>query len=111
MDFPNDADGDALRRVLKHGSDLSRPMEIDFTVDVPDQTAGQAIAEAAQKLGYKTAVARDDESGEWTCYCTRTMIAGYEALVEAQSDLNRLSQPFGGFCDGWGTFGNARNEV
>jgi hypothetical protein len=32
--FPNDADGDALRRVAER-SDMSKPMDIDFAVDVP----------------------------------------------------------------------------
>jgi hypothetical protein len=54
MTFPNDADGDALRRVVDGGSDLSRPMTIDFTVDVPSDEAGQAVARAAQKIGYHT---------------------------------------------------------
>jgi hypothetical protein len=33
-DYPNDADGDALRRIANDGSDMSQPMEVDFTVDV-----------------------------------------------------------------------------
>jgi hypothetical protein len=32
--LPNDADGDALRRLRATGSDLSRDMEIDFAVDI-----------------------------------------------------------------------------
>jgi hypothetical protein len=107
MKFPNDADGDALRRLVKAGSDLARPMTIDFTVDVPTRAAGQAIAWAAQKVGYHPSVEYDEESGAWTCYCSRHMIADYRAVVAAQEELNRLSELHGGFCDGWGSFGNA----
>lgn len=30
QDFPNDADGDALRRFVQAGSDLTKPMYFDF---------------------------------------------------------------------------------
>jgi hypothetical protein len=42
--LPNDSDGDALRRLIRTGSDLSKEMEIDFAVDVPDRNAGLAFA-------------------------------------------------------------------
>jgi hypothetical protein len=107
MEFPHDADGDALRRLALAGSDLSRPMTVEFTVDVPTQAAGQAVAQTAQAAGYRTAVERDEEDGAWTCYCTRDMIASYEALIASQKELNRLAEPHGGYCDGWGSSGNA----
>ena len=38
--FPNDADGDALRRVAER-SDMSQPMDIDFAINVPNQARGE----------------------------------------------------------------------
>jgi hypothetical protein len=35
------------------------------------------------------------------------MIPSYGAVVAAQEELSRLSEPHGGHCDGWGSFGNA----
>jgi hypothetical protein len=107
MDFPDDADGDALRQLVQIGADLSRPMMIDFTVDVPTGAAGWAVAHAAIAAGYRVAVEQDEEDGAWTCYCTRDMIVSYEAVVSAQEELSRLSAPHGGYCDGWGSFGSA----
>jgi hypothetical protein len=107
MEFPDDADGNALRELVLAGSDLSRPLTIDFTIAIPTPEAGQAIAEAAEAVGYQVAVEQDAESTSWTCYCTRDMIASYEALIAMQEELNRLSEPHGGYCDGWGSFGNA----
>ena len=103
MDYPDDADGDALRRLVQAGMDLSRPITVDFMVDVPTRAAGRAVAEAAEKAGYETAVEQDDEDGAWTCYCSRNMIASYAAVVAAQEELTRLSEPHGGYCDGWGS--------
>ncbi len=42
MDFPDDADGDALRRVAER-SDMSKPMDIDFAVDVPSKRSGEEV--------------------------------------------------------------------
>src|SRR5262245_36216529 len=107
VEFPNDADGDALRRLAAAGNDMSRPMAVDFTVAVPSLSAGHAVANAAQGMGYRTSVEVDEDEQTCTCYCTKHMVASYDAVVLAQQELNRLSGPHGGQCDGWGSFGNA----
>jgi len=38
------------------------------------------------------------------------MLATYEGVIVVQSELNKILQPYGGHCDGWGTFGNTENE-
>jgi len=106
-DYPSDADGDALRKVASHGSDMSRAMAIDFAVAVPDEDSGVQVAVAAQRAGYETSISRDDESGNWTCYCKKAMLATYGAVLAAQDELDRLARPCGGRADGWGTFGNS----
>lgn len=52
MDYPDDADGDALRRVADDGSDMSQPMDVDFMIDVAGGIAAEAIATAARARGY-----------------------------------------------------------
>jgi hypothetical protein len=106
MDYPEDADGDALRRIASGGSDMSKPMEIDFAVTAPDEISARAIAKAAASRGYRTDVERDD-TGTWACYCTRKMIATYNAVIDGQEELDALSRALGGYADGWGTAGNA----
>ncbi len=112
-EYPRDADGDALRRLVDGGSDLSKIMSIDFAVAVPDELSGKAVALKAKALGYNTEVVFDpgesdaeDDSPGWTCYCTREMVPTYEAIVHAQAVLGELSRPHEGYPDGWGSFGN-----
>ena len=110
--YPNDADGDALRRVLADGSDMSKPMEIDFAVAVPSREAGERVAEQAKQRGFRVDLVPDAHEEEpdattWTCYCTKTMVPEYDELLSVQRELDDLSKPFGGWSDGWGTFGNA----
>jgi regulator of RNase E activity RraB len=113
-DFPHDADGDGLRRVVASGADLSRPIEVDFFVSVPDQESGEHVARVASLLGYTTMVVHDDDEIEdddgedaWTCWCTKTMILTHESVCVAQAELDDLSGSVGGHSDGWGTFGNS----
>lgn len=105
MDYPDDADGDALRRVATH-SDMSMPMSIDFAVDVPSEAAGHAVARAATERNYSASVECDDATARWTCYCVKSMVPTYEAVIAAQAELDELSAPVGGRSDGWGTSGN-----
>jgi hypothetical protein len=104
-DFPNDADGDALRRIAAH-SDMSKPMVIDFTVVVPSESAGLEVGRLAALRGYRSTVEKDAENDEWTCCCTRSMLATYRNVVSAQQELDEISASLGGRSDGWGTLGN-----
>lgn len=111
-ELPNDADGDALRRFLDDGSDLTKPMEIDFHVAVPDQASCQTVARAAEQLGFRTDCVEEDgeDDYEWTCWCTKTMIPHYDDIIAAQKLLDDLSGPHGGYIDGWGSLGNAPEQ-
>jgi len=105
--LPNDSDGDALRRLIATGSDLSKEMEIDFMVDVPDQDTGLAFATAVGPLGFRSHVDKDSDTGEWTCYCSRRMVPSYDAIVTVQKTLEDVGRPYNAKPDGWGSFGNA----
>lgn len=106
-DYPRDADGDALRRIAGHGSDMSKPMLVDFFVAVPNEKSGNLVARAATRLGYSASVERDPAEGSWTCYCSRELILTYESVMKAQEELADVSGQFGGAMDGWGSLGNS----
>ena len=111
-DYPHDADGDALRRVAADGSDMSKPMDIDFQVAAPDEATAERVADEASELGYRISIYFDDDDIEnagypWTCECTKSMVPTYDALLAAQAELDAIARPLGAYVDGWGTFGNA----
>ena len=107
--YPDDADGDALRRVAGDGSDMTRPMDVDFFVAVHDESAGYRVARVAEAHGYAASVKQDSDDLEWTCYCTKSMVLTYDAVVAAQTELDSLAVDHNGHADGWGTFGNAED--
>ncbi|HEY1556897.1 MAG TPA: ribonuclease E inhibitor RraB [Kofleriaceae bacterium] len=101
--YPNDADGDALRRIESDGIDTSRPIRVDFMVAAPDRSVAEDFATLALKRGYKTDI--DAEGDEWTVYCSKVMLVTYDSVVQAQRELDELARPYGAHSDGWGTFG------
>lgn len=107
LPYDDEGDGDALRRLLRDGSDLSKPMEIDFCILTPDEETGRKIAALAAPLGYQVKVSDNEFNDGWTCYCTRTLVPDYDTIIEIQATLDAIARPFGGKIDGWGSFGNA----
>src|SRR4051812_14806882 len=105
VELPHDSDGDAIRRVISGGSDLSRPMDIDYHISASSAQVAERVAAEARKLGFKAEVVKD-ESGTFTASCSRTMILSYQGVIDLQSSLSEMCIPLGAYSDGWGTFGN-----
>lgn len=107
MDYPNDSDGDTLRRVREAGSDMSQPMTIDFDVNVPNEAAARAVAGLVEEHGFDPSISDNDGRGAWSVYCSKTMVATYEGVTAVRRQLNELTRPEGGVCEVWASFGNA----
>lgn len=107
-DFPDDADGDALRRVAGDGSDMSQPMLVEFIVDASTQADAEAIARRAEQRGYAAQISEDD--GALTVYLAVSMIASYDGVVSRQREISDFVSAFGSTCESWGTFGNAESK-
>lgn len=106
--YPNDADGDALRNVAESGADMSSPMVIDFSVEVADERTARRVAEVVAAHGFDPSISEHDDSDSWSVYCSKSMLATYDGVIAVQVELNELVSPYGGSCEGWGTFGNTQ---
>jgi hypothetical protein len=105
-EYPNDADGDALRRVARSGNDMSKPMDVDFPVVVYDESTARQFSDVAHAHGYIPRLWQHEDHVEWDVICVKRMVLTYDAVLDVQRHLDQLSRAFGGHCDGWGTFGN-----
>lgn len=103
----DDATREAFERIARDGSDLSRPLKMDFFVAVPHERAGRIMADRVADLGFDTSVERDSETGDWTCYCSKVLVPTYDTVVAIEAQLDSLARDIGGYADGFGTFGNA----
>lgn len=107
--YPDDADGDALRKVAAAGADMSQPMVIEFSIEAPDPESARRIAQRVSEHGFDPTI-HESEDDTVSIYCAKAMLATYEGVVAEQVRLTELSAAFGGTCDGWGTFGNTQGD-
>ena len=105
--FPDDENGDVLRRMQAQGDDLSKPRDIDFTVVLPTEAATQAFARHFHALDYVVAV---EETGcvqelPWDVRVVRHMLPMHAGITSFEAELDAVARPLGGRNDGWGCFG------
>ena len=95
-DYPDDPDGDALRAIVASGSDMSRPMVIDFAIDTSSKSIAQACLAAVQEAGCEASLYQDDEDQRWSVYVPIRMIADYDGIVRTQKIHGELVADMGG---------------
>jgi Regulator of ribonuclease activity B len=104
VSWPNDADGDVMRRLSTAGFDFSTPAEIDCDVDFetspPSQRALQAIA-----AEFSGATIVDD----WVHVPVRAQVT-YALVVSVQARLSARAAPYGGRCESWGVLQEPRQS-
>ncbi len=82
-----------MRRVIRDGSDLSKPMFIDFQIAIPDEASAKALANVAIKLGYRVSTYASLKcSLPWTCECSTRMLATYEGVIAVQEELAEMTR-------------------
>ena len=98
MNWPQDADGDVMRRLSAAGFDFDKPTFVDFNVDFedwpPDELALAAISNAFPDC---TITEKDDY-----VLVQITSIVSYEVVTSVQERLSALTANYGGRCDSWG---------
>jgi regulator of RNase E activity RraB len=98
---------DAIRRLVEDGSDLARPMPVEFVALIAGPCDVGTVGEAVERLGYEVEFYRDEEEDALECVCARTMLVSVSSIEACERELSDLFQRFGAELDGWGSFGNA----
>jgi predicted nucleic acid-binding Zn ribbon protein len=103
---PNDATGDALRRLEAHGDDLAKPRNIDFNVVFADSSSAEHFAEHFRVLGHKVSVERTetDEGFPWDVLVVQHMVPSHDGITSFEDLLQSVADGWGGHNDGWGCF-------
>lgn len=102
--FPQDANGDVLRRMLASGDDLSKPRDIEFVHVMTSGSSARKLADAAAKLGYSASVSRAEDGTDWKTICVSQMVPTHSSITATEEALAKLAKQFGGYADGWGCF-------
>ncbi len=105
-DFPNDENGDVLRRMQQDGDDFTKPRDVDFSVVFPSKSSAEEFADHFRRSGFKVAVQECDGERElpWDVTVTRYMLPTHAEITEVENTLEDAAAPLGGSNDGWGCF-------
>lgn len=105
LTFPNDANGDVLRRMQSQGDDLSKPRNIDFEFIFQTEPNAKSFAKEAAKVpGTKVKSSRYEERRMWETTVTKHMLPTYENITNMEESLTRTAKLHDGEPDGWGCF-------
>jgi hypothetical protein len=103
-EFPDDENGDVLRRMKADGDDFDKPRNIDFTVVFATEIAAQQFASHFRELGHKVWVNRSGCVPDlpWDVLVVKFMLPSHQSISEFEEILEFSAVPLGGRNDGWG---------
>ena len=96
--FPDDVDGDVLRRLEESGFDFQKPTTIDFDSWPPHPDAVSKLKEFAG------AIEIYEPDGEYSGYILFNIhrILSYKLVIDTQDNVTSLVAEYGGICESWG---------
>lgn len=101
-EWPDDADGQVLRRLQGKGFDFSRKYLVDFTVDFEEWPPNPEALRAIRREFESAAEYVDDVSGQGSIVVKFESVLDYCFVVDTQLRLSEIVNDFGGWCDSWG---------
>ena len=104
MEYPDDANGDALRHMAGQGDDLTCPRNVEFTVVFPDENVAKKFADHFSTLGYAASVelTQTVKKFPWDVVVVKHMVPKHEDIGAFEASLERVAANLGGHDDGWG---------
>ncbi len=102
MIWPENVDGEVLRRMQKSGFDFSKPCLIDFDIDFEKWPPAREAITAIERE-YPSAIVYEP-TAEFSGYI-EFQIYGcltYELVTTTQTYVTALMKPYDGVCDCWG---------
>lgn len=105
-EFPDDENGDVLRRMHVSGDDLTHPREVDFTAVVPDEIRARKLAQRFEGRGYVVTVKNSAVVPElpWDVTVSAFIVPTHKGITELEDELGATARSLGGRNDGWGCF-------
>ena len=98
-----DLDQQVLDQLIKAGSDLSKPHNIDFFLYFPTEASANEAAKAIEDDVDTVKVELGADKKNWLCFANKRMVPDYDKLVAMRKRFNEVGRKGNGVYDGWGT--------
>lgn len=110
-DFPDDDNGDVLRRMHDDGDDLDQPRTMDFCFAFPDRRQALAFAGLVDERDLEVCISWYEERRLWQTIVKRHMVPAHGAITALEQALTAHAESVGGEADGWGCMQVDRADV
>ena len=110
-DFPDDENGDVLRRMHDDGDDLDQPRTMDFCFAFPDRRQALAFAGLVDERDLEVCISWYEERRLWQTVVRRHMVPAHRAITALEQALTARAESVGGEADGWGCMQVDRADV
>ena len=101
-DDKDDRDSLVIKALVKAGSDLSKPHNVDFTFHFDTVKGATRFGRKIEKDGFKFEMHKNDD-GTMVIEAQKNLMLSVELMREIRIKLNLLAQKNDGDYDGWGT--------
>jgi hypothetical protein len=100
--WPQDADGDVLRRLEADGFDFALLHSIDFNIDFNTWPPSSELIKLLLNQYSNLKVFEPDNQGSGYVQFVVESKLTYELVMFVQSSVSELAASFGGLCESWG---------
>jgi hypothetical protein len=108
--FPDDENGDVLRRMYANGDDLLQPRVVDFCFAFPERRQAVAFAEIVGDRDLEVCISYYGERDMWQAIVKRHMVPIHPDITALELALRDHAISVGGEADGWGCMKVDRKE-
>jgi hypothetical protein len=107
MNFPNDVNGDVLRRMQDSGFDFSKEHDVEFFVIFrteadADAVAREYLADHQKGSRFNNIETKPAQKGGMELVLVKPMLVTYENITQFESELKRRVSQYDCYLDGWG---------
>jgi hypothetical protein len=100
--FPNDSNGDVLRRMYAGGDDLTKPRMIDFYFIFIERLQALAFADIVDDKDKEICISFCEDKDMWQVIVHHHMAPDHTAITAMEAALTSKAGSVGGKADGWG---------
>jgi hypothetical protein len=110
-EFPNDLNGDVLRRMYVGGDDLARPRMINFSFVFPERRKALSFAQIIDDRDKEICIAYYEEREMWEVTVKHHLVPDYREVTAMESALALKAESVGGKADGWNCLRISQNQT
>ena len=100
--WPDDADGDVLRRMAADEFNFDEPTDIDFNVDFEQWPPSDKFIEMLRAQFPRVTIYQPDAHGCGYVQIVITEAVTYDLVISMQASVSEMAAQFGGVCESWG---------